>query len=89
MNKWISSSISLGRKKELASPMSEFLGSITFLIIAWYGGKQIIVEQSISPADFLVFLGLFFQILPPAKVYQLQFPMYRKGSFSERVIGNS
>jgi subfamily B ATP-binding cassette protein MsbA len=24
MNKWISSSISLGRKKELASPMSEF-----------------------------------------------------------------
>jgi len=67
MQKWINSSIRLGRKKELASPMSEFLGSVTFLIIAWYGGKQIIVDQSISPADFLVFLGIFFQILPPVK----------------------
>ncbi len=79
MNKWISSSISLGRKKELASPMSEFLGSITFLIIAWYGGKQIIVEQSISPADFLVFLGLFFQILPPAKSLSTSISNVQKG----------
>ncbi|UKB84243.1 ABC transporter ATP-binding protein/permease [Chryseobacterium sp. MEBOG06] len=87
MNKWISSSISLGRKKELASPMSEFLGSITFLIIAWYGGKQIIVEQSISPADFLVFLGLFFQILPPAKSLSTSISNVQKGEASlKRVL---
>jgi subfamily B ATP-binding cassette protein MsbA len=82
MNKWISSSISLGRKKELASPMSEFLGSITFLIIAWYGGKQIIVEHSISPADFLVFLGMFFQILPPAKSLSTSISNVQKGEAS-------
>ncbi|MBK1894490.1 ABC transporter ATP-binding protein [Chryseobacterium paridis] len=87
MNKWISSSISLGRKKELASPMSEFLGSITFLIIAWYGGKQIIVEQSISPADFLVFLGMFFQILPPAKSLSTSISNVQKGEASlKRVL---
>ncbi|WP_261510822.1 ABC transporter ATP-binding protein [Chryseobacterium paludis] len=87
MNKWISSSISLGRKKELASPMSEFLGSITFLIIAWYGGKQIIVEQSISPADFLVFLGMFFQILPPAKSLSTAISNVQKGEASlQRVL---
>ena len=67
MSKWISNSVSLGRKKELASPMSEFLGAVTFLIITWYGGKEIIVNQSIRPEDFLVFLGIFFQILPPIK----------------------
>ncbi|MET3535460.1 ABC transporter ATP-binding protein [Chryseobacterium limigenitum] len=82
MNRWLSSSISLGRKKELASPMSEFLGSITFLIIAWYGGKQIIVEQSISPADFLVFLGMFFQILPPAKSLSSSISNIQKGEAS-------
>lgn len=82
MNKWISSSINLGRKKELASPMSEFLGSITFLIIAWYGGKQIIIEQSISPADFLVFLGIFFQILPPAKSLSTSISNVQKGEAS-------
>jgi len=87
MNKWISSSINLGRKKELASPMSEFLGSITFLIIAWYGGKQIIVEQSISPADFLVFLGMFFQILPPAKSLSTSISNVQKGEASlKRVL---
>ncbi|RNA60833.1 ABC transporter ATP-binding protein [Chryseobacterium nematophagum] len=82
MQKWINSSINLGRKKELASPMSEFLGSITFLIIAWYGGKQIIVEQSISPADFLVFLGMFFQILPPAKSLSASIGNVQKGEAS-------
>lgn len=67
MSKWINNSVSLGRKKELASPMSEFLGAVTFLIITWYGGKEIIVNHSIRPEDFLVFLGIFFQILPPIK----------------------
>jgi subfamily B ATP-binding cassette protein MsbA len=87
MQRWINSSISLGRKKELASPMSEFLGSTTFLIIAWYGGKQIIVEQSISPADFLVFLGMFFQILPPAKSLSTSIGNVQKGEASlERVL---
>lgn len=87
MQKWISSSIRLGRKKELASPMSEFLGSITFLIIAWYGGKQIIVEQSISPADFLVFLGIFFQILPPLKSLSASISNVQKGEASlKRVL---
>ena len=87
MQKWINSSIRLGRKKELASPMSEFLGSVTFLIIAWYGGKQIIVEQSISPADFLVFLGIFFQILPPVKSLSQSISNVQKGEASlERVL---
>ncbi|MBQ0152995.1 MAG: ABC transporter ATP-binding protein [Chryseobacterium sp.] len=87
MQRWISSSINLGRKKELASPMSEFLGSITFLIIAWYGGKQIIVEKSISPEDFLVFLGMFFQILPPAKSLSTSISNVQKGEASlKRVL---
>lgn len=67
MTNWINYSVKLGRKKELASPMSEFLGAVTFLIITWYGGKEIIVNKSISPEDFLVFLGIFFQILAPIK----------------------
>lgn len=87
MQRWISSSINLGRKKELASPMSEFLGSITFLILAWYGGKQIIVEKSISPEDFLVFLAMFFQILPPAKSLSTSISNVQKGEASlKRVL---
>lgn len=82
MNKWINSSIRLGRKKELASPISEFLGSVTFLIIAWYGGKQIVVEHSIAPQEFLVFLGMFFQILPPVKSLSSSISNIQKGEAS-------
>lgn len=82
MSKWIGYSVSLGRKRELASPMSEFLGSITFLIITWYGGKEIIVNHSISPEDFLVFLGMFFQILPPAKSLSQSISNIQKGEAS-------
>jgi subfamily B ATP-binding cassette protein MsbA len=48
MSKWISNSINLGRKKELASPMSEFLGAVTFLIITWYGGKEMANRIKVS-----------------------------------------
>ena len=67
IDKWLKASVNAAKKRELASPMSEFLGAITFLIITWYGGKQIIENQSLSPEEFLVFLAMFFQILPPAK----------------------
>ena len=67
IDKWLKASVNAAKKRELASPTSEFLGAITFLIITWYGGKQIIENQSLSPEEFLVFLAMFFQILPPAK----------------------
>lgn len=82
MSKWINNSINLGRKKELASPTSEFLGAITFLIITWYGGKEIIINQSIRPEDFLVFLGIFFQILPPIKSLSNSISNVQKGEAS-------
>ncbi|MDV3846373.1 antibiotic ABC transporter ATP-binding protein [Elizabethkingia anophelis] len=82
MTKWINYSISLGRKRELASPMSEFLGAITFLIITWYGGYQILVNKNMQPQDFLVFLGMFFQILPPAKSLATSISNIQKGEAS-------
>jgi len=79
MSKWVNHSVSVGRKKELASPMSEFLGSITFLIITWYGGKEILINHTIQPQDFIVFLGMFFQILPPAKSLASSISNVQKG----------
>lgn len=64
---WQNFAIDMSRKRELASPMSEFLGSITILIITWYAGTQILEDQTMKPQAFLVFIGMFFQILDPAK----------------------
>ena len=87
ITKWLNASVNVGKKRELASPMSEFLGSITFLIITWYGGMQIIENQSLAPEEFLVFLAMFFQILPPAKTLASSISAVQKGTPAlERVI---
>lgn len=64
---WKKYAIGMSRRRELASPMSEFLGSVTILIITWFAGVQILNEQTMEPETFLVFIGMFFQILDPAK----------------------
>lgn len=87
INHWLNSSVKVGKRRELASPMSEFLGSVTFLIIAWYGGIQIIENKSMQPSEFLLFLSLFFQILPPAKSLASAISNIQKGGASlERVM---
>ncbi len=66
-NNWQKYAIGMSRRREMASPMSEFLGSVTILIITWFAGVQILTEQTMEPETFLVFIGIFFQILDPAK----------------------
>ncbi len=64
---WQHYAIAMSRRRELASPMSEFLGSVTILIITWYAGTEIINGTNRDPVTFLAFIGVFFQILDPAK----------------------
>ncbi|WP_304343719.1 ABC transporter ATP-binding protein [Chryseobacterium koreense] len=64
---WQKYAIGMSRRRELASPASEFLGSITILLITWFAGQSIIAGTNNDPVTFLAFIGLFFQILDPAK----------------------
>ncbi len=66
-NQWQHHAISMSRRRELASPMSEFLGSVTMLLITWYAGTEIINGTNKDPATFLAFIAVFFQVLDPAK----------------------
>lgn len=83
---WQKHSIGMSRKRELASPMSEFLGSVTILLITWFAGVQILTEHSMDPATFLVFIAMFFQILEPAKKLSNSFSSIQGGMASlERI----
>ena len=79
---WKKYSIGMSRRKELASPMSEFLGSVTMLIITWYAGTEIINGTNKDPVTFLVFIGVFFQILDPAKKLSSAFSNIQGGMAS-------
>ena len=58
---------SIGKKNNLASPMSEFMGIITIAILLWYGGNLVLIDKTLNGALFIVYLGLAYNILTPAK----------------------
>lgn len=79
--------IRLYRKRDLASPLSEFMGVGVVVTILWYGGRLILSEESaLDAAAFLVYLGIFSQILNPAKAITAAFYNVQKGAASvERI----
>lgn len=58
---------SIGKKNNLASPLSEFMGIVSIATLLWYGGNLVLVDKSLNGALFIVYLGLAYQILTPAK----------------------
>ena len=58
---------SIGKKNNLASPMSEFMGIITIAVLLWYGGTLVLEDKTLNGALFIVYLGLAYNILTPAK----------------------
>ncbi|WP_264510849.1 ABC transporter ATP-binding protein [Flavobacterium sp. N1719] len=64
---------SIGRKNNLASPMSEFLGIIVIAVLLWFGGNMVLVDRGLDgkplldAAKFLTYMGLAYNILTPAK----------------------
>lgn len=75
--------IRLYRKRDLASPLSEFLGACVVTIVLWYGGKLVFTPGSfLDAAVFLFYLGIFSQLLPPAKAVTQAFYNIQKGAAS-------
>jgi subfamily B ATP-binding cassette protein MsbA len=58
---------SIGKKNNLASPLSEFMGIVTIAILLWYGGNLVLVDKTLNGALFIVYLGLAYGVLTPAK----------------------
>lgn len=73
INRLLKISISIERKNNLASPMSEFMGIVVIAILLWYGGNMVLVEKLASGepilegSKFLAYMGLAYNILTPAK----------------------
>ena len=55
------------RISELASPITEFLSIVAGVIIIWFGGREIFVNNSLRPEEFLGFLFILFQLIVPIK----------------------
>lgn len=64
---------SIGRKNNLASPFSEFMGIIVIAVLLWFGGNMVLIDKLpngkavLEGAQFLAYMGLAYNILTPAK----------------------
>ena len=68
-------------RRDLASPMSEFLGVLVLSCILWFGGLLVLRgEAGLSPENFITYILFFTQIINPAKSLSTSFYNAQRGS---------
>ncbi|TXK36666.1 ABC transporter ATP-binding protein [Pontibacter qinzhouensis] len=79
---------SIAYKRDLASPLSEFLGVTVVAGLLYYGGMLVLTQQSeLGPSEFITYIVLFSQVLVPAKAMSSSFSNIQRGLVSgERVL---
>jgi ATP-binding cassette, subfamily B, bacterial MsbA len=79
--------LSISKKNELASPVSEFLGVLVVAGILYYGGQMVLSgNQELSPSTFLTFLAIYANMIQPAKSFSNGITSLQKGTMSARRI---
>ena len=80
--------LSMYKRFELSNPLSEFLSIATVAIILLIGGGMVLDNSSdISASEFIAFIIIFSQVIPPAKTMTTAFNTVQRGLASaERVF---
>lgn len=71
------------RRRDLASPLSEFLGTIVVVLVLWYGGNLIFAGKgNLGPEALIAYIGIFYMIINPAKSFSSAYYNVLKGMAS-------
>ena len=77
----------LVNRQNLASPLSEFLGIIVIGGLLWYGGKMVLIDETLNATTFISFMALAYNILTPAKSISKSFYNIKRGdAAADRVL---
>jgi ATP-binding cassette, subfamily B, bacterial MsbA len=75
--------VRMWRRRDLASPISEFLGISVMILILWFGGRIVINHSgSLLPNVFIGYLAVFSQIINPSKAFTTAYYNVVKGMAS-------
>ena len=66
------------RRRDLASPLSEFLGITIVCVLIWYGYREV-QSGLITSSVFIAFLYAFFSVINPAKAFSTSAYYIQKG----------
>ncbi len=71
---------SISFRRDLASPLSEVMGVMIFTAVLYWGGRLVLKGQLLEASVFLGYLGIFYNIIQPAKTLSTSFSNMRKGA---------
>lgn len=75
------------RKRDLANPLSEFLGVFVLSVIMWFGGNLVLGnDASVTPETFIAYVLIFSQLIVPLKSFVTAFYNIQKGIASANRI---
>ncbi|QCX00367.1 ABC transporter ATP-binding protein [Aggregatimonas sangjinii] len=74
-------------RQNLASPTGEFLGILVIGVLLWFGGKMVLVEETLDASSFIAYMGLAYNILTPAKsISKASYGVKKGNAAAERVL---
>lgn len=74
-------------RQNLASPTGEFLGILVIGVLLWFGGKMVLVDETLDAASFIAYMGLAYNILTPAKaISKASYGVKKGNAAAERVL---
>ncbi|MEJ6808675.1 MAG: ABC transporter ATP-binding protein [Saprospiraceae bacterium] len=65
-------------RRDLSSPLSEFLGIVVVSMLLWYG-SALVFDKVLTPDLFFAFIFAFFQVIEPAKSFSSAYYNIQKG----------
>ena len=72
--------LSMYKRFELSNPLSEFLSITTVAVILLIGGGMVLDNSSdVSASEFIAFIIIFSQVIPPAKTMTTTFNTVQRG----------
>jgi subfamily B ATP-binding cassette protein MsbA len=70
--------VRINRRRDLASPLSEWLGVSVVAMLLWYG-SQLVFRGEMSPDVFIGYLYAFYKVIDPVKAINTALYNVRKG----------
>ncbi|MDX1327155.1 MAG: ABC transporter ATP-binding protein [Arenibacter sp.] len=74
-------------RQNLASPTGEFLGILVIGVLLWFGGKMVLIDQTLDASSFIAYMGLAYNILTPAKaISKASYGIKKGNAAAQRVL---
>jgi len=75
--------IKMWRRRDLASPLSEFLGTVVVVMVLWFGARLVFEDNgTLSPEALIAYIAGFYMIINPAKSFSSAYFNVLKGMAS-------